>query len=53
MYYTYVLESAKDHQWYTGITADLRTRMANHVKGKGQINQLSASVKACLSKKRV
>ena len=34
MYYTYVLESAKDHQWYTGMTGDLKRRMANHVKGE-------------------
>jgi len=34
MYYTYVIQSTKDHQWYTGMTADLRSRMANHLKGR-------------------
>ncbi len=34
MYYTYVLESVKDHQWYTGMTTDLKRRMANHLKGE-------------------
>jgi len=34
MYYTCVMESAKDHQWCTGVTADLRTRMASHLKGQ-------------------
>ena len=33
MYYTYVLESAKDGQWYTGVTGDLRARLTNHLKG--------------------
>jgi putative endonuclease len=34
MYYIYVIESAKDHQWYTGMTGDLRSRMTSHLKGQ-------------------
>ena len=33
MYYTYVLYSEKDGQWYTGVTRDLRTRFAEHTAG--------------------
>ncbi len=34
MHYTYVIESAKDGRWYTGVTGDLRTRLANRLKGQ-------------------
>lgn len=34
MYYTYVIESAKDGRWYTGMTSDLRARLADHLKGQ-------------------
>src|SRR3989337_97040 len=30
MYYTYVLQSIKDHRWYTGCTDDLRKRFKQH-----------------------
>jgi len=34
MHYTYVIESGKDGQWYTGVTSDLRTRLRSHLKGQ-------------------
>ena len=34
MYYIYLLQSAHDGRWYTGLTADLRARLAQHSKGK-------------------
>ncbi|MBU2101595.1 GIY-YIG nuclease family protein [Patescibacteria group bacterium] len=34
MYYTYVLLSKKDGNWYTGSTVDLRKRFKEHVSGK-------------------
>ncbi len=34
MYYTYVLQSKKDGQFYTGCTKDLRTRLKLHNSGK-------------------
>lgn len=33
MWYVYVLESAKDKRWYTGISNDLRKRFAQHQQG--------------------
>jgi len=56
MFYTYVLQSKKDHKWYTGTTNDLRKRFKEHNTG------LSTSTKnrgpfilmyceACLSQK--
>ena len=33
MWYTYVLQSKKDNNWYTGYTDDLRKRIENHNKG--------------------
>lgn len=33
MYYTYVLLSKKDNNWYTGYTDDLRRRFQEHNKG--------------------
>ena len=30
MFYTYVIESKKDHKWYTGSTNDLRKRFNDH-----------------------
>jgi putative endonuclease len=33
MYYTYVLQSAKDKQFYTGFTKDLKLRFEQHNKG--------------------
>jgi len=34
MHYVYVLLSAKDHRWYTGITGDLRARLREHLNGR-------------------
>jgi len=34
MYYTYIIKSSKDGQWYTGVTSDLRARLQNHLKGQ-------------------
>jgi putative endonuclease len=34
MFYTYVLESKKDGQWYTGATLDLQKRFKEHNEGK-------------------
>jgi len=34
MHYTYVIESARDGQWYTGATSDLRARLRNHTNGQ-------------------
>jgi len=33
MYYTYILQSKKDKQFYTGYTDDLRTRLKLHKSG--------------------
>ena len=34
MFYTYVLQSKKDGQWYTGVTNDLQKRFKEHNEGK-------------------
>ncbi len=34
MYYTYVLISQKDHNFYTGCANDLRARIAEHNRGR-------------------
>ncbi len=34
MYFTYVLLSLKDQQFYTGYTSDLRKRIGEHNKGE-------------------
>ncbi|MBU1925395.1 MAG: GIY-YIG nuclease family protein [Candidatus Omnitrophica bacterium] len=34
MFYTYVLESKKDGQWYTGATNDLQKRFKEHNEGR-------------------
>jgi putative endonuclease len=36
MYYVYVLRSGKDGWFYTGCTADLKKRLAEHNNGKGR-----------------
>jgi putative endonuclease len=36
MYYTYVLQSEVDGQFYTGYTKDLKLRFAQHKKGQVQ-----------------
>lgn len=33
-YYVYVLQSEKDHNLYTGLTIDLKTRIEDHNSGK-------------------
>lgn len=33
-YYVYVLQSEKDHQLYTGLTIDLKTRFEEHNNGE-------------------
>ncbi|WP_345694241.1 GIY-YIG nuclease family protein [Fodinibius salicampi] len=33
-YYTYILESQKDGNWYTGFTQDLQSRFERHQAGK-------------------
>lgn len=33
-YYVYVLQSLKDHGWYTGVTINLRKRILAHNIGK-------------------
>lgn len=40
MYFTYVLESQKDHQRYTGWTDDLRNRLNAHNTGKVESTKL-------------
>ena len=34
MYYTYILKSKKDNQFYTGYTKDLKIRINEHQSGK-------------------
>ena len=34
MYYTYVMQSQRDNQFYTGYTADLKLRFEDHNKGR-------------------
>ena len=34
MYYTYVLQSEVDSQFYTGYTKDLKLRFDQHIKGQ-------------------
>ncbi len=34
MFYTYVLQSKKDHHWYTGYADDLRKRFRQHNENK-------------------
>ena len=33
-YYTYILQSKKDNQWYTGCSLDLRKRLQKHSDNK-------------------
>ena len=34
MYYTYVLHSSKDGEWYKGASSDLKARLKEHQQGK-------------------
>ncbi|MEW6408781.1 MAG: GIY-YIG nuclease family protein [Nitrospirota bacterium] len=36
MIYTYVLQSLKDHKWYTGSTRNLKRRIEDHNNGRIQ-----------------
>jgi len=56
MYYTYILKSRKDRQFYTGYTDDLRQRMKEHNNGKvlSTKNRLPVELvyyEACLNQK--
>jgi len=55
MFYTYILQSKKDKQWYTGFTDDLRKRFRQHnedkvlsTKGRGPF--IIIYYEACLNK---
>jgi putative endonuclease len=55
VFYTYVLISEKDKQWYTGYTANLKLRFEQHQKGevrstKGRRPFTLLYYEACLSK---
>ena len=56
MYYTYVLQSKKDKQFYTGYTDDLKDRLSLHNAGKVESTKNRLPVKliyyeACLSQR--
>jgi putative endonuclease len=34
MYYTYVLLSSRDKEWYTGAASDLKARLRQHERGE-------------------
>jgi putative endonuclease len=55
MYYTYVLQSSKDKNYYTGWTVDLRGRLKQHNDGKVYSTRLREPLEviyyeACLNK---
>jgi len=55
MYYTYILESAKDHKLYIGFTNDLKNRVKEHNCGRVKATQDRKPFKliyyeACLKK---
>ena len=54
MFYTYVLHSARDGEWYTGATSDLRARVGDHIQGRVRSTRNRAPLdlvyyEACLS----
>ena len=56
MRYVYVLESEKDHQWYTGSTKDLRRRFEEHQHGENESTKWRGPFKliyyeACLNER--
>ena len=56
MYYTYVLQSSKDNNFYTGYTDDLKNRVTQHNKGLNLSTKFRRPLKliyyeACLNKK--
>jgi len=55
MYYTYVLQSTKDGNFYVGFTKDLKLRFEQHEKGLVEATITRKTIKlvyyeACLSK---
>jgi putative endonuclease len=34
MYYTYVLQSSRDGEWYTGATSNRKARLSEHERGE-------------------
>lgn len=55
MYYVYVLQSVKDHKFYTGFSADLKGRFEEHSEGKVSSTEKRlplrlAYYEACISK---
>ena len=56
MYYSYVLQSEKDKEFYIGFTKDLKLRFEQHTKGMVDSTQNRAPLtliyyEACLSQK--
>ena len=48
MFYTYILLSQKDHNFYTGYTKDLKLRFDKHNKGLVESTKKSSSTIACV-----
>jgi predicted GIY-YIG superfamily endonuclease len=40
MFYVYILKSAKDDSYYTGISTDLKRRLQEHNNGKARYSNL-------------
>ena len=56
MYYTYVIRSKKDDNWYTGTTVDLQKRFKDHNDGLVEITKKRTPFdliyyEACINKK--
>jgi len=45
MYYTYVLQSLKDNQFYAGFTKNLKLRFEHHSKGRIESTRQRRSLK--------
>jgi len=55
MYYTYVLQSLKDNQFYTGFTENLKLRFEHHSRGRVESTRQRRPLKliyyeACIDK---
>jgi len=55
MYYTYVLQSLKDNQFYTGFTENLKLRFGHHSRGRVESTRQRRPLKliyyeACIDK---
>lgn len=55
-FYVYILQSDKDHEFYTGYTSDLKQRVEQHKKGQvaSTMNRLPIKLvywEGCLSRK--